>query len=287
MNTHKNRTTAVIAGLLILLTFSPLAAQEAETEKERLAREDELWNRSDEAILAYMEESSRAIAQGYAVGFKGFTQWFNAEFIPLVNEQPSIDTFMEFYSKAITSLLLTAVPPGKFVEEYVVPAAQKWFEGVVADDHLSSRAFLNDLALDYRLEQLETDLLLLPQEFDKEDPTLFEDAMWEYFNEELETPHIHDVSDHKMGEWTREKLAELGFPEPSRETIEGISEEVMIPLVYKAKLLYQSRALDILEPWEIKIDAQIAARRFLYRDDPERYCEGSGALGWLAPDDCQ
>jgi hypothetical protein len=111
--------------------------------------------------------------------------------------------------------------------------------------------------------------------------------MTAYLDEEIETAGIHAASDFGLGEHTRTTLRGLGFPEPNDDGARVVAEKVLIPMVLATKKRYQPQAARILDAEQIRIDANITARRILWPNNPERYCEGAFELGMLAPDDCR
>lgn len=280
-----NRWIVSFSLLLGVAIGVPSRGQDGYKSDAELAHEDEVWHEAEVAVMDYMRRSAAMVSEGYNVAYKSFVRYYHNDFLPMLDERPPVEMLMKHFSKdVLTPLLSAAVPAGTFAG-MVTGVAEKWFTGVVDRRHEAGFSLIFEL--DAALAEHRKELLLLPDEFERDHPNDFEDAMDEYFWEEIDTPDIHRSSDYQLARYSREKLASLGFPEPSRATVESIAESILVPLVFDVKMRYQSRALEILDREDIRADARFVARKLLYPNDPDRYCEGVLLTGLMGYRECE
>lgn len=279
----------VLLLLALLVVCSPLGAQESSREQEDLAREEQIFARSEEALLDYMKESVAFIAQGHELAYKGFASWYVNDLLPGQDGAPGIEKVFRYLVEEVFLSGVAEIIPNKGV--FVVDLLHGFSRDAYGELSASmggvhsQQGFLQTLEL--QLAKYKTGILALPHAFEIENPGLFEEAMFQYLDEERDDPGIHDASDFNLGVMTRETLHEQGFPEPSSESLDALAESLLITMVLEAKRKYNSEWIGILDPGQLEIDAKISALRVLYPDQPDRYCRGAGMLGMLAPKDCR
>jgi len=279
-----------VCSLLVALAVlpCPVWAQGPCFQDEDMTREDLIFCQSQEALLNYMEKSVSIISQGNEKAYKGFASWYVDDLLPGLDGAPPIEKVFRYLFEEVFLGGVTDFIPNKgvFIVGLLHGFSEDAYAGLAASvDGLDSRRSVLQ-ALDLQLAKYKSSILALPAEFEAEYPDDFEGLMFQYLNEELETPQIHFASDYGVGSETKQMLYRLGFPEPSRETEEDIAERMLTSMVYEAKMKYNRKALEVLETEQIEIDARITARRILYPDQPDYYCQGAGMLGMLRPKDC-
>ncbi len=282
----RQRLGACLLALAVTCAFwSPRSGFAQDAEERR----DQIFNRSEGELLDYMKESVLFVAQGHELAYKGFASWYVNDLLPGQDGAPGIEKVFRYLVEELLLAGVAEIIPHKGI--FVVDVLHGFSRDAYAELSASmggvgsQQGFLQ--TLDLQLAQYKSDIIALPHAFEEDHPGRFEEAMFQYLNEEVETPGIHEASDFDLGSSTRELLHDQGFPEPSRASIDELAERLLIAMVLEAKKKYNSEWIGVLDEGQLEIDARISALRVLYPNQPDRYCRGAGMLGMLAPKDCR
>ena len=80
---HAQAIAAIVA--IALLTTSAVDPR-AQTQD----RKDQIWERAEPAVMAYMNKSAAIVGQGFELAYKGFVDWHTNVLIPGVKEERAI-----------------------------------------------------------------------------------------------------------------------------------------------------------------------------------------------------
>ena len=286
---RSRRPTSVLAlvGLALGLLLHTASGQTDLTAAEE-DRRTEIWESAEPELLRYMKESMMFVAYGHEVAYTSYIDWYVNIHLPEQRDAPAVETIFTYLVERVLLGAGALLPfRGVFIVDLLVDLTEDAYAGLARSLETVHSSDGLVAALDRQSALLRASLVALPDEFERTQPTMFEDAMFVYYHEGVETPGIHAASEHRIGSETRHYLANLGFPEPTGTTTMVVAEALLVPMVHETFLHAYGDTGGILEPWQVELDARIRARRILYPDYPSYFCEDAWQLGFFGPEECR
>lgn len=275
---------AIVA--IALLTTSAVDPRAQTPEQNEQARKDQIWQRAEPAVMAYMNESAAMVGQGFALAYTGFVDWYTNVLIPGVKEERAIIKVAQWvFEQSLKTL--SELPGVGQVTKMAIDVFVDAFKNAVTKSKPGALTASFMAALNAELEAARTRGLTVARRFETNRPSDFEAAMFAYLNEEVATPGIHAASEFGMGKTTRKKLAQLGFPEPGERGARLIAEAVLTPMVLAAQKGFWPQRSRIFNQDQLHVVAEIETRRYLFPKDRAYICKNAFLLSLLAPDDCR
>jgi hypothetical protein len=275
----RRAVATIFAGVVVAMTTHSIHGQ---TE----AQKQQIWEKADPAIMAYMEKSAGAIGQGFASAYAGFGRWYTEFLVPAVEKDPPIIEVAKWvFSTGLKNATLipgVGVGFGLAIDVFVAVFEDATNQSIPDATKIQFLSMLQS-----RIEAARARAIDVAERFERERPSDFEAAMFAYLNEEIATPGIHAASNFRIGEKTRKKLNALGFPEPSRATAEHVAETALAKMIFAANKRYFPDPKEFLDDRQKMIMAHIAARRILFANDLARICKDASQLGLLGPKECR
>ncbi len=200
---------SILAAMMVV--FSPVWAQA--DDQEQYEKEEQIFGQAQIDLLDYMVRSVDTIGMGHELAYKGFESWYVNDLLPGLDGAPAIEKVFKYLVEELFLAGVATIIPNKgvFVVDILHGFSTDAYSELAASMKgvRSQQGFLQ--TLDLQLAKYRASILDLPIEFEKGHPDDFEELMFQYLDEELETPGIHHASDYGLGDETRAMLDYQGL----------------------------------------------------------------------------
>lgn len=285
---RKTTTTLTASALLLALLPFPAGAQDVDFSDEPLVIEGtresaermaNFTRIADNAIMDYVNESTDSIQQGHRQGFSDFRDWYRTRRA----EQAEREATQRMLASMIGSALgtgLNFIFPGSGVFMTLLRQASTTAYnlavqqiGSVSEGDIN--AFLD--RHERALQNVVTGFEDVPESLRRDHADALQAAKWEFVFEAMDREAAGQEVSSEVGPRTRRLLRDVGVPAPGSETSEVFRLRLLERQIYA--VFSQDRNLRI--SWgdvDMRYGAEAAAKRFVYPDQPNRYCPAETQL---------